>query len=174
MPLPKLSHEQATSIQDAKKFAMEHSVQMVMVKQAIAHQQNQVSFPGPWQPDQFISRVTVQIPDTQVPETFKNRLLGSGFWMDQPFEIWSEFQMVKSLVHKMAAILLYCLKLNPIFERPRSLPSLSLIFAREALYLFIYLLGARVKKIFTELAIRIAGVILMVVVENLQIFDCAE
>ena len=43
--LPKISAEQATAVQDAKKFAMEHSVQMVMVKQAIAHQQNQVSRP---------------------------------------------------------------------------------------------------------------------------------
>ena len=41
LPLPKLSSEQNSAVQKAKKYAMEQSIKMVLMKQTLAHQQQQ-------------------------------------------------------------------------------------------------------------------------------------
>ena len=41
LPLPKLSSEQNVAVQKAKKYAMEQSIKMVLMKQTLAHQQQQ-------------------------------------------------------------------------------------------------------------------------------------
>ena len=41
LPLPKLSSEQNAAVQKAKKYAMEQSIKMVLMKQTLAHQQQQ-------------------------------------------------------------------------------------------------------------------------------------
>ena len=41
MPLPKLNSDQNSSVQKAKKYAMEQSIKMVLMKQTLAHQQQQ-------------------------------------------------------------------------------------------------------------------------------------
>lgn len=38
-PLPKLSSEQQDAVNHAKKYAMEQSIKMVLMKQTLAHQQ---------------------------------------------------------------------------------------------------------------------------------------
>lgn len=42
-PLPKLTSEQQDAVNHAKKYAMEQSIKMVLMKQTLAHQQ-QVTF----------------------------------------------------------------------------------------------------------------------------------
>ena len=44
MGLPKLSSEQALVVQRAKKYAMEVSIKMVLMKQTLAHQQSQTKY----------------------------------------------------------------------------------------------------------------------------------
>ena len=39
--LPKLSHQQQLSVQKAKKYAMEQSIKIVLMKQTLAHQEQQ-------------------------------------------------------------------------------------------------------------------------------------
>ena len=39
LPLPKLSSDQNSAVQKAKKYAMEQSIKMVLMKQTLAHQQ---------------------------------------------------------------------------------------------------------------------------------------
>ena len=41
LPLPKLSSEQSAAVQKSKKYAMEQSIKMVLMKQTLAHQQQQ-------------------------------------------------------------------------------------------------------------------------------------
>ena len=44
MGLPKLTPEQALVVQRAKKYAMEVSIKMVLMKQTLAHQQQQTKY----------------------------------------------------------------------------------------------------------------------------------
>lgn len=41
--LPRLSSEQAEAVSRAKKYAMEQSIKMVLMKQTLAHQQQQMA-----------------------------------------------------------------------------------------------------------------------------------
>merc|ERR1719430_1598352 len=59
MGLPKLSSEHALMIQRAKKYAMEVSIKMVLMKQTLAHQQQQTKYLQRQQAVSIMSRIYV-------------------------------------------------------------------------------------------------------------------
>merc|ERR1719357_927058 len=59
LPLPKLSSEQNSAVQKAKKYAMEQSIKMVLMKQTLAHQQQQTKYLQRQQAISMMSRIYV-------------------------------------------------------------------------------------------------------------------
>jgi len=57
--LHKLSHDQASMVQKAKKYAMEVSIKMVLMKQTLAHQQQQTKYLQRQQAISMMSRIYV-------------------------------------------------------------------------------------------------------------------
>jgi len=79
LPLPKLSSDQNSSVQKSKKYAMEQSIRMVLMKQTIAHQQQQAKSMQRHQAVVLMCRVYVGSINFEVKEdTIKQAFLPFG------------------------------------------------------------------------------------------------
>ena len=79
LPLPKLSTDQNSAIQKAKKYAMEQSIKMVLMKQTLAHQQQQAKSMQRHQAVVLMCRVYVGSINFEVKEdTIKQAFLPFG------------------------------------------------------------------------------------------------
>jgi len=79
LPLPKLSSDQNASVQKAKKYAMEQSIKMVLMKQTLAHQQQQAKSMQRHQAVVLMCRVYVGSINFEVKEdTIKQAFLPFG------------------------------------------------------------------------------------------------
>lgn len=79
LPLPKLSSDQNSSVQKAKKYAMEQSIKMVLMKQTLAHQQQQAKSMQRHQAVVLMCRVYVGSINFEVKEdTIKQAFLPFG------------------------------------------------------------------------------------------------
>jgi len=79
LPLPKLSSEQNSAVQKAKKYAMEQSIKMVLMKQTLAHQQQQAKSMQRHQAVVLMCRVYVGSINFEVKEdTIKQAFLPFG------------------------------------------------------------------------------------------------
>ena len=79
LPLPKLSSDQNSAVQKAKKYAMEQSIKMVLMKQTLAHQQQQAKSMQRHQAVVLMCRVYVGSINFEVKEdTIKQAFLPFG------------------------------------------------------------------------------------------------
>ena len=79
LPLPKLSSDQYSAVQKAKKYAMEQSIKMVLMKQTLAHQQQQAKSMQRHQAVVLMCRVYVGSINFEVKEdTIKQAFLPFG------------------------------------------------------------------------------------------------
>ena len=79
LPLPKLSSDQNAAVQKAKKYAMEQSIKMVLMKQTLAHQQQQAKSMQRHQAVVLMCRVYVGSINFEVKEdTIKQAFLPFG------------------------------------------------------------------------------------------------
>merc|ERR550534_3090420 len=79
LPLPKLSSEQSAAVQKSKKYAMEQSIKMVLMKQTLAHQQQQAKSMQRHQAVVLMCRVYVGSINFEVKEdTIKQAFLPFG------------------------------------------------------------------------------------------------
>ncbi len=79
LPLPKLSSDQNSAVQKAKKFAMEQSIKFVLMKQTLAHQQQQAKSMQRHQAVVLMCRVYVGSINFEVKEdTIKQAFLPFG------------------------------------------------------------------------------------------------
>lgn len=79
IPLPKLSSDQHSAVQKSKKYAMEQSIKMVLMKQTLAHQQQQAKSMQRHQAVVLMCRVYVGSINFEVKEdTIKQAFLPFG------------------------------------------------------------------------------------------------
>lgn len=79
LPLPKLSSDQNSAVQKSKKYAMEQSIKMVLMKQTLAHQQQQAKSMQRHQAVVLMCRVYVGSINFEVKEdTIKQAFLPFG------------------------------------------------------------------------------------------------